>query len=64
MKGIESMPLRYIVIVLVAAIVIGAIVSFTTTMTNSALSGAATINTSISMALNKTLATLNQTIGV
>lgn len=64
MKGIESMPLRYIVIVLVAAIVIGAIVSFTTTTTNSALSGAATINTSISMALNKTLATLNQTIGV
>ena len=53
MKGIEGLALKYIVIILVAALVIGVVFSVVTTFTNMAGGGAAGLNSTLSAGMEK-----------
>ncbi|GEM_PF-3828999 len=53
MKGIEGLALKYIVIILVAALVIGVAFSVATTFTGMAAGGAAGLNSTLSAGLEK-----------
>jgi hypothetical protein len=53
MKGIEGLALKYIVIILVAALVIGVAFSVVTTFTGMAAGGASGLNSTLSAGLEK-----------
>lgn len=53
MKGIEGLALKYIVIILVAALVIGVAFSVATTFTGMAAGGALGLNSTLSAGLEK-----------
>lgn len=53
MKGIEGLALKYIVIILVAALVIGVAFSVVTTFTGMAAGGAAGLNSTLTAGLEK-----------
>jgi len=55
--------LKYVVIVLVAALVIGAVVAITTTFTQSATSGSQKINQTLSTGLTQSAKTTCQSMG-
>lgn len=52
MKGIEGLALQYIVLIVVAAIVIGAVFTIITTFTSTAGSQAKTLNQTVSTGFN------------
>ncbi len=56
MKGIEGMALQYIVLIVVAAIVVGAVFTIITTFTNTAGSQAKTLNQTVSTGFNASTA--------
>ena len=53
MKGIEGLALQYIVVIVVAALVIGAIFTIVTTFTNTASSSSKTLNQTLSAGFNQ-----------
>ncbi len=54
MKGIEGLALKYILIIVVAAIIIGAAFGIISTFTDTAKTSASGLNQSLSVGLNKT----------
>ncbi|MBU5557724.1 MAG: hypothetical protein QW751_01070 [Candidatus Aenigmatarchaeota archaeon] len=62
MKGIEALPLKYIVLVLVAAIIIAAVLAVVTGWTGTAQTGAEKLTGATGLGLNKSACdTLNST---
>ena len=63
MKGIEGLPLKYILIVLVAVIVISAILGITRTLTNTVTNTTSGLSTSTTGATLCSLCKVNATTG-
>ncbi|MBU5557725.1 MAG: hypothetical protein QW751_01075 [Candidatus Aenigmatarchaeota archaeon] len=55
MKGIEGLPLRYILLLLIAAVVLVAVLSITGMLTTSATSATQTANSSLLDVLSKSI---------
>jgi hypothetical protein len=51
LKGVEGLPLKYIAVILVAALVIGVVVSVITTFTGTATTGAGQLNQTVNAGL-------------
>ena len=55
MKGIEGMPLKYIVMLIIGAIIIAAFVEISTIIGNTGLQGVSQANQTLTTILNKSI---------
>ena len=60
LKGIEGLPLKYIAMLIVAAVILGAFISITLTLSNTTLAGVLQTNQTLNEILNKSVGNVVQ----